>query len=139
MVVVEKIKKVFGDDLSGISLGILGLAFKPNTDDMRDAPSLTIIPELVKLGATITAFDPESMTNARAILGDSICYAENSIVAIQGADAMVLLTEWNDFRHLELAEIKKVLKKSILFDMRNVYDPEQAKRMGFGYYGIGRG
>lgn len=138
LVAVEKIRQVFGENLKGITIGVLGLAFKPNTDDMRDAPALAIISELLKFGAAVKVFDPESMPNTQRILGDVITYAKTATEALANADAMLLLTEWNEFRHLQLETIKKSLKQPVIIDMRNVFDPESVKGLGFRYCGIGR-
>lgn len=135
---VEKIKNALGGDLGGKTLGVLGLAFKPNTDDMRGAASATILGELAEKGARIKAFDPASMDNARKLM-PFIEYAKDAYQAIEGCDAAVLMTEWNAFRHLDLLQVKKKLKKPVFIDLRNVYKPARMSRMGFDYVSIGRG
>lgn len=134
---VEKIENATGS-LRGKTIGVLGLAFKPNTDDMRDASSITILQDLVKKGAKIKAFDPAAMGNARKIFQD-ICYAEDAYEVAEHADALVLMTEWNAFRHLDLLRIKKSLRNPVFIDLRNIYKPARMKRLGFNYISIGRG
>ncbi|MAE47001.1 MAG: UDP-glucose 6-dehydrogenase [Planctomycetes bacterium] len=136
---VRQIKAEFGADLSGKRFGIWGLAFKPNTDDMREAPSLVVIEELLAAGATISAHDPEAMEFCRQHhLGDRITYASNPMSAIDGADALVLVTEWNEFRRPDFEAIQKGLKQPIIFDGRNVWPKETLVEMGFKYHGVGR-
>jgi UDPglucose 6-dehydrogenase len=136
---VTRIKKHFGNDLKGRVFGIWGLAFKPNTDDMREAPAITIIDELMKAGATVRAFDPVATENARKIIGEKVTYCSSAYEVTENADALVLVTEWNEFRHPDFEQIKKELKSPVVFDGRNVYNPEQLRKQGFTYYGIGRG
>ena len=124
-------------NLSGFSLAILGLAFKPNTDDMRDAPSIKIINRLVDLGAKVTAYDPQAMENARKIL-PKIEYAPDISKAIRSKDALVIVTEWPQFLELDLKEIKKLLKKPIIIDGRNLFNAKKVKESGFKYVGIGQ-
>ncbi|MEK6576137.1 MAG: UDP binding domain-containing protein, partial [Nitrospirota bacterium] len=133
---VEKIKEAVGD-LSGKTLGILGLSFKPNTDDMRDAPSIEIINALQKSGAKIKAYDPAAMEEAKKVLKD-IEYCDDPYAIAQGTDAMIILTEWNQFRNLDLEKIKSLLKSPIFIDLRNVYEPNKIKNLGFKYVGVGR-
>lgn len=137
-VIVEKIVQEFGENLSGKTFGILGLTFKPNTDDMREAPSLVIMEALLKRGAKIQAFDPVGMPACKTMIGESVTFAETVEAALQGADAMVLLTEWNEFLELDFEKIKLCLKSPRVFDARNVYDPVKMKKWGFLYVGIGR-
>lgn len=132
-----KIIKAMGGDVSGKTIGVLGLAFKQNTDDMRDAPSLDIIPALVDAGAKIKAYDPEAMEEAKHLL-DGIDYAENAYSAVDGADAMVILTEWDQFRALDLERIKSSLNGDVVVDLRNIYSPEDMSKRGFTYTSIGR-
>ncbi len=137
-----KILKVLGDDLAGLKIGVLGLTFKPNTDDMRDAPALTILPELIKRGAKVTAYDPEGM-DAAARMMSGISYATGAFDACDGVDAVVILTEWNQFRSLDLVKLKSVMKaqddgRFIFFDFRNIYDPIPMAQQGFQYISIGR-
>lgn len=133
---VQKIEKAL-NGLEGKRLGFLGLAFKPNTDDMRDAPSIAIIQSLQKKGARIVAYDPAAMKEAQKSLTD-IEYAEDPYAVAEGADAVILITEWNPFRNLDLEKIKTLLKQPVFIDLRNVYDPQKLKEMGFVYEGVGR-
>ena len=114
-----------------------GLAFKPKTDDMREAPSLVIIKELIERGASVTAFDPEAVDEAKRRIGDSITYADSALAALEGADALILVTEWSEFRHVDPEEVKKQLKEPVLFDGRNIFKPARMRECGFTYYGIG--
>ena len=132
-----KIIKAMGGDVSGKTIGVLGLAFKQNTDDMRDAPSLDIVPTLIEAGATIKAFDPEAMDEAAKLL-DGLTYAKNAYEAVDGADAMVILTEWDQFRALDLERIKASLSGDVVVDLRNIYTPEDMAKRGFTYTSIGR-
>jgi len=136
---VTRVKKHFGNDLKGRVFGVWGLAFKPNTDDMREAPAITIIDELIKAGATVRAFDPVATENARKIIGEKVTYCSSAYEVTENADALLLVTEWNEFRHPDFDQIKKELKSPVIFDGRNVYHAEQLRKLGFTYYGIGRG
>jgi len=131
-----KVKKHY-PDLRGRHFAVWGLAFKPKTDDMREAPSLVLIEALLEAGATVCAFDPEAAKETRRILGDRIRYADNALATCEGADALILVTEWSEFRHLDLDEIKSRLKNKVLFDGRNIWDGERVRAQGFTYYGIG--
>jgi UDPglucose 6-dehydrogenase len=133
---VEKIKDKLGD-LKEKKIGILGLSFKPNTNDIRESASIAIIRELLALGAKVKAYDPAAMEDTKAIL-PQIEYGKDAYDVANGADALVLVTEWNQFRRLDLNRIKTLLKKPIFIDLRNVYEPEQMKNMGFIYVGVGR-
>ena len=133
-----RVKNHFGSNLAGKTFAVWGLAFKPNTDDMREAPALTIIEELVAAGAKIRAFDPVATENAKKILGDKAVYCKTNYEALEGCDALIVVTEWNEFRHTDFAKIKGSLKNPVIFDGRNIYNPAQLKEMGFTYYGIGR-
>lgn len=133
----SKVIKAMGGDVSGKTIGVLGLAFKQNTDDMRDAPSLDIVPALIEAGATIKAFDPEAMDEAAKLM-DGLNYAENAYEAVDGADAMIILTEWDQFRALDLERIKASLRSDIVVDLRNIYSPEDMAKRGFEYTSIGR-
>jgi len=126
-----------GGNVSGKTIAILGLAFKPNTDDMRDAPSLAIIPRLIEAGAKIRAFDPESMAEAKKLL-TGVTYAGNAYEAMDGADAVVILTEWNEFRALDFARIKSLLRSPTIIDLRNIYKPADMGNAGFYYFSVGR-
>jgi len=132
-----KVIAAMGGDVSGKTIGVLGLAFKQNTDDMRDAPSLDILPALQAAGAKIRAFDPEAMTEASHLLKD-IDFAGNAYEAAQDADALVILTEWDQFRALDLERIKGALKSPIVVDLRNIYSPDDMAAKGFQYTSIGR-
>ena len=133
---VEKIKHLLGS-LKGKTIGILGLAFKQNTDDIRKSPAIDIIQLLLKEGAQIRCFDPLAMENSRRILPD-LTYCQDEYETAQGTDALVIATEWNQFRNLDLSKIKKLLKSPILLDLRNLYDPAALKSFGFIYEGVGR-
>jgi len=132
-----KVIQAMGGDVSGKTIGVLGLAFKQNTDDMRDAPSLDIVPALIEAGATIRAFDPEAMEEAAKLM-DGLDYADNAYDAVDGADAMIILTEWDQFRALDLERIKASLNSDIVVDLRNIYSPEDMVKRGFEYTSIGR-
>jgi len=133
---VTKIKEKVGN-LKGKTIGILGLSFKPNTDDIRESSSIPIIQGLLAMGATVRAFDPAAMEEAKALLPE-LEYGNDAYDVARGADALVLVTEWNQFRRLDLPRIKDLLKSPIFIDLRNVYDPQQMKRLGFDYCGVGR-
>ena len=124
--------------LSDKILGVLGLAFKPNTDDMRDAKSIEIINSLLNEGARIKAYDPAAMENAKKIL-PHITYCSSAYEAAENADALVIITDWREFRLLNMERIKELMRRPVIFDGRNIYDPEKKKRLGFEYYSIGRG
>ena len=135
---VEKLKKEYGEDLTGKTFAIWGLAFKPNTDDIREAPALYIIEELLAAGAKIKAFDPEAMENVKEEFGDKIQLAGDQYEALIGADALIILTEWSVFRTPSFKVVKKLLQESVIFDGRNLYSLEQMKELGFAYHSIGR-
>jgi UDPglucose 6-dehydrogenase len=135
---VDRIKQHFDGELSGRTFAIWGLAFKPRTDDMREAPSLVVIEELLAAGARIQAHDPEALASARRIFGDRISYFETNYDALAAADALVILTEWNEFRHPNFHRIKASLKQPTIFDGRNLYDPALMRALDFRYYSIGR-
>ena len=134
----EKVKRHFGADLSGLKFAVWGLAFKPRTDDMRDAPSITVIEELLKAGAEVQAFDPEAMEEAKKVFGERIRYASRNYDALTGAAALLILTEWNEFRRPNFRRIKQLLKNPVIFDGRNIYDAADLQKLGFKYYSIGR-
>jgi UDPglucose 6-dehydrogenase len=136
-IVFEKIESHYGGDLAGKHFALWGLAFKPKTDDMREAPSIVISEALVAAGATVTAFDPEAVEEAKRYIGDKIRYADEGMAALEGADALILITEWNEFRHVDPAEIKARLKEPVVFDGRNIWNPGSMREHGFVYYGIG--
>lgn len=135
---VEKIVHHFEGKLDDRKIAVLGLSFKPNTDDMREAPSIAIISELMRRGARITAYDPVAMENAQKVMPRGVVYAKNAYEAAQDADCVCVLTEWNEFRHLDLVQLAKGLKERVLFDGRNIYEPLRVKELGFIYYGVGR-
>ncbi|MCA8902067.1 MAG: UDP-glucose/GDP-mannose dehydrogenase family protein, partial [Hyphomonas sp.] len=132
-----KVIEAMGGDVKGKTIGVLGLAFKQNTDDMRDAPSLDILPALQAAGANVRAFDPEAMEEASHLLKD-ISFAKNAYEAAEGADALVILTEWDQFRALDLERIKTALKAPVVVDLRNIYAPDDMAAKGFAYTSIGR-
>ena len=133
-----KIINAMGGDVSGKTIGILGLAFKPNTDDMRDAPSLDIIPALQEAGAKVRAFDPESMKEAAHLLNDEVMFCDGPYHALEGADAMVIITEWDQFRALDMSRVKSLLNAPNVVDLRNIYSPADMANEGFAYTSIGR-
>src|SRR5215469_16835017 len=133
----ERIVAACGGNVAGKTLAVLGLTFKPNTDDMRESPSLSILPLLIEAGATIRAFDPEGMGEARKLLPD-LDYRGDAYEVIEDADALVLLTEWNEFRGLDLARVRSLLRSPVVIDLRNIYQPEEMAAAGFVYYSIGR-
>jgi UDPglucose 6-dehydrogenase len=135
---VDRVKGYFGGELLGRTLAIWGLAFKPRTDDMREAPSITVIEALLAAGAQIRVHDPEAMGNARSIFGERISYHTINYDAVKGADALLICTEWNEFRHPNFQRIRDFLKQPVIFDGRNLYDPELMKALHFTYYSIGR-
>ncbi|WP_420402010.1 UDP-glucose dehydrogenase family protein [Flagellimonas sp.] len=137
-VLIEKIKRHFGKNLKGKQFGLWGLAFKPKTDDMREAPSLVIIDELKALGANIRAYDPVAMEEAERILGNKIEYAKDEYDAIIDADALIVVTEWSEFRMPNFRILEKLMINKTIFDGRNVYDPEEMEELDFTYYSIGR-
>ena len=134
---VEKITKYFGEDLSNKTFAVWGLAFKPKTDDMREAPSITIIKALLEKGAKIQAYDPKAMQTAKYHFADKITYANSSYEALENTDALLLLTEWNEFRRPDFDKIKKILKTPIIFDGRNQYNRKSLEESGFTYFSIG--
>jgi len=137
-ILIPKIKKYFNDELKGKKIGLWGLAFKPETDDIREAPSLYMIDELLKLGAKVTAFDPEAMDNVKQKLGDKITFAPGMYGVLEDADALVICTEWGVFRNPNFKLMKELLKNYVIFDGRNLYDTNEIKEEGFHYESIGR-
>lgn len=142
---IPKIKKYFSasnsehkNPVKGKKLALWGLAFKPNTDDIREAPALYVIEELLKNEAELIVFDPEAMANAKQLLGNKIQYAENQYEALTGCDALLIITEWNEFRTPDFDKMASLMKHKVIFDGRNVFDPEQMKQLGFYYESIGR-
>jgi UDPglucose 6-dehydrogenase len=137
-VIIPKIKNFFRGDLKGKKIALWGLAFKPDTDDIREAPALYIIDELVALGATVTAFDPEAMPNIKGVIGDKISYASNEYEALENADALVVCTEWGIFRNPDFDKIASLLNDKVIFDGRNLFDLNEMNERGFYYSSIGR-
>ena len=137
-VIIPKIKNFFRGDLKGKKIALWGLAFKPDTDDIREAPALYIIDALVDAGATVTAFDPEAMPNVQGVIGDKITYASNEYEALENADALVVCTEWGIFRNPDFDKIANLLKDKVIFDGRNLFDLNEMNERGFYYSSIGR-
>ena len=135
---IPKIKKYFGNNIKAKHFALWGLAFKPNTDDIREAPALEIIDALLKEGASVSAFDPEAMKNVKALLGNAIKYADNQYDCLKGADALIIATEWNEFRTPDFSKITVTLKNKAIFDGRNVFDLASIRELGFHYESIGR-
>ncbi len=135
--IVEKAKKLLGGKVENKTIGVLGLAFKPDTDDMRYAPSITIINKLQSMGAKIKVYDPIAITNAKRLL-ENVEFVQNAYAAAEDSDLLILVTEWNEFRQLDLKKIKNIMKNPILLDGRNIYDPLEMKAIGFTYVGVGR-
>ncbi len=138
-VLVSKVKAHFGEELRGRTFAVWGLAFKPNTDDMREAPSLVVLGELLAAGAQVRATDPEAIPTARRIFGERVSFLEKPYDALSGADALLLVTEWNEYRHPDFDRMRGLLRQPVIFDGRNVYSPKVLHEHGFTYYGIGVG
>lgn len=137
-ILVDKIISHYGDDLTGKTFGVWGLAFKPNTDDIREAPALVIIDRLIEMGAKVKAYDPEAIPSVKAYTNLDIDFAESQYEAVQGVDAMIVVTEWNEFRAPDFERIKIGLSEPVIFDGRNIYDLDTMAELGFSYYSIGR-
>jgi len=135
---VEKVKRMVGGNLEGKVIGVLGVSFKPNTDDIRESPAIFMIKNLLELGAKVQVFDPAALGEARKVFGDTVVYAANAYEVAEGADAVVLMTEWNQFRRLDLQELKERMKTPVFVDTRNVYDARKMSQAGFVYEGVGR-
>jgi UDPglucose 6-dehydrogenase len=133
---LPKVVRLMGE-VSGKKVAVLGLAFKPETDDMREAPSVDIIRGLIDLGAQVYAYDPVAMSEAAKIL-PQIEYAEDEYAAVKGANALIFVTEWNQFRALDMRRIRDLMKEPRIADLRNIYDPEDMRELGFAYVGVGR-
>ncbi len=133
----DKIVDACGGAVDGKTIAILGLTFKPNTDDMRDSPSLAIVPALQNAGATVRAFDPQGMEEAREMLSGTV-FCENAYETMEGADALAIVTEWNEFRLLDLERVKGLLSQPLMIDLRNIYKPEEIIKAGFDYHSVGR-
>ncbi|MGA2959512.1 MAG: UDP-glucose/GDP-mannose dehydrogenase family protein [Thermodesulfobacteriota bacterium] len=137
-VLIQKILSHFHNDLKGKQFTVWGLAFKPNTDDLREAPSVVIIKKLLELGARVVAYDPVAMENAKSYFQDTIRYGEDENSVLKKSDALVIVTEWNEFRNPDFDLLKKSLKQPVIFDGRNIFEPEKMKELNFTYYSIGR-
>ena len=135
----RKVVAACGGSVRGKTVAVLGLTFKPDTDDMRDAPSISVVTALTDAGASIRAFDPEGMEQARAVLPAGVTYCSDAYECVSGADAAVIVTEWNIFRALDLGRVKSLMAAPVLVDLRNIYRPEQVRERGFVYADIGRG
>jgi UDPglucose 6-dehydrogenase len=138
-VLFGKIRQHFGGNLTGKTLALWGLAFKPRTDDIRDAPALTLIDALLQEGAALRVHDPEAMANVKATYGERLTYCDRPYGAVEGADGLVIVTEWPEFRNPDLEVIRRLLRTPVVFDGRNIYEPKHMEGLGFTYYGIGRG
>ncbi len=134
----EKVLAALGDGGEDATVAVLGLSFKPETDDMRESPAIPVVTRLVEAGATVRAFDPAAMENAKAVLPDGVVYCENAYHAAEGADVLVILTEWNQFRSLDLDRLHAAMRRPVVVDLRNVYDPARMAEKGFEYTSIGR-
>ena len=135
---ISKIRNALGGSESGKKIAVLGLTFKPETDDMREAPSLAILPKLIENGAIIHAHDPQGIREAKPLLPQAVKYFDDIYEASKGVDAVVLMTEWNVYRGLDLGQIKRLMRGSVFIDLRNVYEKEQVQTAGFQYYCVGR-
>ncbi|MCW5213356.1 UDP-glucose/GDP-mannose dehydrogenase family protein, partial [Desulfobulbus sp. TB] len=135
---VKKIRDALNGSEAGKIIAVLGLTFKPETDDMRDAPALTILPALLEKGATVRAHDPKGIEEAKKYLPEAIEYVDDTYAACKGADAVVLMTEWNQYRALDLKRLKAGMREPIFIDLRNVYEPTSLAKLGFTYVGVGR-
>jgi UDPglucose 6-dehydrogenase len=133
-----KLKDHFGEKLKNCTVAIWGLAFKPRTDDIREAPSLVLIDYLLQEGAKVRVHDPEAMENVRTIYGNKLAYSDRPYGALEGADALVIVTEWSEFRRPDYEVIRRLLKQPVIFDGRNLYEPKTMESLGFTYYSIGR-
>jgi UDPglucose 6-dehydrogenase len=138
LTLLAKVDAHFGKSLKGRTIAVWGLAFKPRTDDMREAPAIPIVNGLLKRGAKVRAFDPEAKATARRVFGKRIQYANHAYDALSRADALLVVTEWNEFREPDFAKIKRLMKQPVIFDGRNIYDPQQIRALGFTYSSIGR-
>ncbi|MCZ2298348.1 MAG: UDP-glucose/GDP-mannose dehydrogenase family protein [Chitinophagales bacterium] len=135
---IPKVKKYFNNNLQGKHFALWGLAFKPNTDDIREAPALYVINALIEAGATVTAYDPEAMNNVKNLIGDKIAYADNQYTALENADALIIATEWSEFRTPDFDKINALLKNKVIFDGRNLFEVDVIKAMNYHYESIGR-
>jgi UDPglucose 6-dehydrogenase len=138
-IIIPKVNNYFKGDLKGKKIAIWGLAFKPNTDDIREAPAMYIMDELLAKGAHIHAFDPEAMENIRKIYGDKISYGSDNYEVLKDADALIIATEWQVFRNPDFNKMAQLLKNKVIFDGRNLFEVDAVKEQGFEYFSIGRG
>jgi len=136
--IVSKVLEASGGKVKGKTIAVLGLAFKPNTDDMRDAPSIAITSRLIKKGAKIKAYDPQAIANAKKVLPLGVKYVKNVYSTVKNADLLLLLTEWREFQQLDLRKVKSLMEQPVVVDGRNVYNPEEIRELGFRYVGVGR-
>jgi UDPglucose 6-dehydrogenase len=134
----RKILQHFGADLAGKTLAVWGLAFKPRTDDIREAPSLVLLDELLAAGAQVRVHDPEALANVRAIYGDRLTYCDRPYGALEGADGLAIVTEWQEFRNPDFEVMRRLMRGKVIFDGRNIYDPKTVHNLGFTYFGVGR-
>ncbi|MFK7846873.1 MAG: UDP-glucose/GDP-mannose dehydrogenase family protein [Rhodothermales bacterium] len=137
-ILVDRIMDYFDGDVSGKNFAVWGLAFKPNTDDVREAPSHVIINELIEKGASVTAFDPEAIDTTKAVLGDKLAYAEDRYSLLSDVDALIICTEWHEFRRPDFKKMRGLMKSSLIFDGRNLFKPERMAELGFEYFSVGR-
>jgi UDPglucose 6-dehydrogenase len=137
-VLAQKIREHFRSDLAGKTIAVWGLAFKPRTDDIREAPSLVLVDALLSDGAHVRVHDPEAMDNVKAVYGKRLTYCDRPYGCLEGADALAIATEWNEFRSPDFTVMKRLLRQPVIFDGRNLYDPQQMAGLGFSYQGIGR-
>jgi UDPglucose 6-dehydrogenase len=137
-VLLAKIRRHFGERLHGRTIAIWGLAFKPRTDDVREAPALALIDDLLTLGVKLQVHDPEALGNVKGIYGDRLVYSTYPMDVLEGADALAINTEWGEFRNPDFAEMRRRMAQPVIFDGRNLYDPHVMKDAGFAYYSIGR-
>jgi UDPglucose 6-dehydrogenase len=137
-IIIEKIKTHFGGNLKGKTIAIWGLAFKPKTDDIREAPALVLIDWLLAQGAAVQVHDPEAMENVRKAMGEKLTYCSKPMKAIEGADAVAIMTEWGDYQRPEFKEMFRRMRSPVIFDGRNLYEPWAMERLGFKYHSIGR-
>jgi UDPglucose 6-dehydrogenase len=133
-----KVRAHYRDRLQGKCLGIWGLAFKPRTDDIREAPALTLIDEMLKEGVQLRVHDPEAIPNVRALYGDKLSYCDRPYSALEGVDGLAIVTEWQEFRHPDFEVMRRLMREPTIFDGRNLYEPKSMKSGGFTYYSIGR-
>jgi UDPglucose 6-dehydrogenase len=137
-ILFQKIRKHYGADLKSKTLSVWGLAFKPRTDDIREAPALVLIDQLLAEGAAVRVHDPEAMANVRAIYGDRLVYSDRPYGALEGADGLAIVTEWQEFRRPDFDLMRRLMKQPVIFDGRNLYEPKTLVSLGFTYYAIGR-